>query len=47
MVFTWSLCLRPWREEGLVLWPGEEEELSPEPEHSPVDTPDSDRAAGE
>ena len=30
-----------------MLWPGEEAELSPEPEHSPVDTPDSDRGAGE
>ena len=43
LVFTCSLCLRPCREEGRVLWPGDE--LSPEP--SPVDSPDSDRGAGE
>ena len=36
--------MSPWREEGLELWPGEEE-LSPE--HSPVDTPDSESGAGE
>ena len=48
LVFRCSLCLSP-SVEGLVEEEGDvedtEEELSPDPEHSPADTPDSDNGS--
>ena len=49
LVFRCSLCLSP-SVEGLVEEEGdvddtEDEELSPDPEHSPADTPDSDNGS--